>query len=114
MTKYANLYAGEITISDQPEFIARSQETDIDTLMKVLVGDNDKNLYAAFENSATAIVAQGGSWYVTINGTFENEYGEDNLGFTWNRVFKTEALDSDQAIANVYEELKSNPISIIF
>lgn len=113
MSQFANLYAGELTISDQPEFVARSKESTIENLMKVLEGQNDENLYAAFENSSSAIIG-GGVWYVTINGTFENEFGENGLGFTWNRVFKTNALNSEEAIANVYAELKSNPISIIY
>lgn len=112
MTKYANLYAGELTISDQPEFIARSQETNIENLMKVLQGHNDQNLYAPFENSTSAI-AQGSKWYVTINGTFDNEFGDTGLGFTWNRVFTTTAMNKDEAIAKVYQELQRNPISII-
>ena len=112
MTKYANLYAGELTISDQPEFVARSQETNIENLMNVLEGNNDQNLYAPFENSTSAI-GQGGKWYVTINGTFESEFSENGLGFAWNRVFTTTATNNDEAIAKVYEELKLNPICII-
>lgn len=111
---YANLYAGEITISEKPEFIARSEETDIKSLIKVAKGDNDKNLYAAFENSVHTRVAPGGDWFVTINGTFENELAENGLGFAWNMVYTIKATSAEEAEALLFNDLKTASINIIY
>lgn len=112
---YANLYGGELTISPgQPEFPNRSEETTITELMNILVNSNNKNAYACVQNKVSATIESGNTWYVSIDGTFKNNFAENGLGFVWNRVFITEAANSEQAIQNVYEELKSSPINIIF
>ena len=111
---YANLYAGEVTISQKPEFIARSEETDINTLIKVAKGDNDQNLYAPFENSVHTRVAPGGDWFVTVNGTFENELAENGLGFAWNQVYTIQANSADEAEKIVFDDLKTAAINIIY
>lgn len=111
---YANLYAGEVTISEKPEFIARSEETDINNLIKVAKGNNDKNLYAAFENSVHTRVAPGGKWFVTVNGTFENELAENGLGFVWNTVYTIDANSAEEAEKKVFNDLNQASINIIY
>lgn len=111
---YANLYAGEITISEKPEFVARSEETDINTLIKVAKGNNDKNLYAPFENSVHTRVAPGGDWFVTVNGSFENELAENGLGFIWNTVYTIKANSAQEAEQIVFNDLKKAAINMIY